>query len=205
MSVIVGHASDLYIQTGSSTAFTTEACSQVAGTTYQITDAAKRQWDEGETVLVYDDGVLQTSGYKIHGACGRIVFDAAPTTPVTVSGKYYDTAHVAACGGWKLDLKSGVVKTSGINEVRTFQGTGLLDWGGSFSKLEEDDTYAALVLDNSGAALVLKMYESKAAPVVWIGYIVPEGWSLDNPDEAGVSESLSFKGTGYLDFLTSES
>jgi len=86
---IAGKYAAFYLPNGASIAFTTEACELVSGFTYKITSIFKRYWDDQETVIVYEDGVLSTKAYTLQYPGGRIVFPSAPTAPVTVSGKYY--------------------------------------------------------------------------------------------------------------------
>jgi|LSQX01.2.fsa_nt_gb hypothetical protein len=205
MSVVLGNKSELWVQTGTAQAFANEACSLISGTTYQITSTTKRQWDPETTPAVYVGGVLQTSGYRIQGAVGRIIFGEAPGAAVTVTGKYYATVRVARCGKWKLALKTGVAKTSGMGDgPRTFVGLGLLSWGGSFEKIEDDNIYAGWAKDNS-TPIIAKFYETTTDPRVWIGYILPENWEVEAPDEDLLKESLDFTGTLHLSYLESES
>jgi len=72
-----------------STAFVDEACSQVSGNIYQITDAAKRVLDPESTLAVEENGVASTQVSSIDLLRGRITFSGAPSTPVTISGSYF--------------------------------------------------------------------------------------------------------------------
>ena len=89
MGVVVGRLGELWVQTGSATSFTTEACTVIgATTTYDIDDVTKRQWDRASTVSVFENGNPATTPYVAQYPIGRIAFTVAPTTPVTVTGKY---------------------------------------------------------------------------------------------------------------------
>ena len=143
MAAIQGRKSELWAISGTGTTFTTEACDQYSGNTYHITDTAKRQWDPGASVAVYDNAVLQTSGYVIYGAVGQIEFDSAPTTPVTVSGKYLTTAEITLCQGFDLSLESDVYDITSLGDTtRKYIGSGLEKWSGSVERLAEDDTWS---------------------------------------------------------------
>lgn len=95
-----------YLPNGSSIAFTTEACELVSGFTYKITSIFKRYWDDGETITVYENGVESVKAYTIQYPGGRIVFPSAPTTPVTVSGKYFKLEQFG--GAYDFDFTPSV-------------------------------------------------------------------------------------------------
>lgn len=80
-------------KSGTSTSFTTEACSLVSGYTYQIDDTTKRCWDWTKTFTVYNDAVeVSSSLYTIDFMHGKITFSGAgipaSADAITVSGYY---------------------------------------------------------------------------------------------------------------------
>jgi|GEM_PF-1393937 len=204
MGVVVGRLGELWVQTGSATSFTTEACTQIgATTTYKITSASKRQWDSATTVSVFEDGASATTPYTVQYPIGRIVFASAPTTPVTVTGEYYDTVQVAYATGWKLDLKTGVFETTALGDTtRSFMATGLVDWSGSFERFYEDDTWAALVA--AGSTPIFKFYEDAPSDRVWIGYGAISDWGVTVDVGELIKENVSYSGKGDIFYIDSE-
>ncbi len=83
---------------GTSTTFTTEACTLVSGKTYKITDGTKNIWDRTATLNVFDNGVNHNADViDIDYLFGRVTFAAGYTVtgPVTVTGKYYPRVQLA--------------------------------------------------------------------------------------------------------------
>lgn len=208
-AAVLGRLGELWAQTGVAAAFTAEACDVVVGApaanTYQITNATKRQWDPATAVLVYDGGVLQTSGYTLEAPVGRIVFDSAPGGLVTVTGAAFGTVQVALVRNWELSVSSQVLEITALGDtVRTYQGDDFPSWSGSFERFYEDDTWAALVADNVTAqGFILKLYEDEPSDRVWAGSVVFTNWSQSTPMEL-ITESVQFQGQGKGYFITDE-
>lgn len=84
--------------TGTSTAFTAEACSVVTGKTYDIDDVAKSVWDPDVAVVVWDNGapVAANDIASIDFLFGRVTFDAGYTVAgaVTINSGNYLPRHV---------------------------------------------------------------------------------------------------------------
>ena len=79
-------------QQGTATTFTTEACTLLSGKTYQISDVTKQIWDRTTTLNVFDNAVNHNADViDIDYLFGKVTFAASytPTTPITVTGKYY--------------------------------------------------------------------------------------------------------------------
>jgi len=205
VSAIQGRKGELWVNSGSATAFTTEACDLVSGNIYHITNTAKRVWDPATTPSVYDDGVLQTTGYHVHGPIGQIHFDSAPTTPVTVSGKYFATAGISMVQNWKAQFALGILPTHGLGAAtgRTFIGLGVVGWEADFDRNHETDTWQAIGLAN-GTKIILKLYEDNPNTRLWAGYAVVTSTPLTVPVEGLVTESVSAIGDGELFYVTDE-
>ncbi len=119
------------------------------------------------------------------GHSGQVVITAAAV------------AHVA---NWKADIKGGIAKTSGLNEVRTHKGLGNPTITGSIDleALDEADAATAalraLALDNSSATPTVKLYENDTD--YYTGAIVVSNMSISTDDEGMVKASFAFTGTG---------
>ena len=203
MAAIAGKLGELWIQDGTSSAFTTEACSQVSGTTYQIDDAAKRQWDIANTLSVYDDAVLQTSGYTVQWPAGRVVFASAPTTPVTVTGKSFSTVQLGQVTGWRLELNQLILETTVLGaSARTYMSPGLVSWSGSFDEFREGTIGQATYAQSNSTLLVVKLYEDEPSDLVWLGLVAVTGFDESVALEELVRDGIAFTGVGdpvYVD------
>lgn len=203
MAAIKGRLAELWLGSGATSAITKEACEQVAGTIYHVTAAAKRYLDPGTAVLVYDNDVLQTSGYHLEGHC--IVFDSAPAALVTVSGKYITPAEVKLVQGWELSFESETYETTSLGDTaRTYVGSGLLSWSGSFERFLEDATYANIAAAN-GTLKLARFFTDQPSGYVWTGWVVPTGWTGSAPISGLDTESFTFQGYGKPIYTTDES
>ena len=128
---------------GTSTAFTTEACTLVSGNIYQITDSAKRAWNPAVAVSVYDGGVLQAaSAYSLNYLYGKITFVAPPGGAVTVSGEYFPLWEVTTVKGYKLALSCALLDSSVMSQTQTHRvrTASLYDVTASLSLYEQGNT-----------------------------------------------------------------
>jgi hypothetical protein len=194
-AAVKGRLGELWAQTGNATAFTTEACTLVSGTTYKITNAAKRQWDRATTVSVFDGGAsVAAADYTVQYPLGRIVFASAPAGAVTVSGKYYASAEVGLVQGWDISLTPLIFETTSLGSTsRSYVGGGLLEWSGSFDRFYEDSTWEARAIDNT-SAFYLKLYEDEPSDRVWIGYVHFTGWTATTSIVELIKEGITFSG-----------
>jgi len=206
MGAIQGRKGDIYLQTGNATAFTGEACHLVSGTTYQISNAAKLNWDRATAVTVYVGGNPVSSGFTVQYPAGRIVFDADPGDAVTVSGKCYATTKVGYVQNYDISIESAALETTSLgDEARTYMGLGLLAWSAAFERLYENDTWAALARANatSGYRLLCKFYEDRSGPkrLVWVGYVTVTGHSTNLSLEELVRENITLQGEELIYYI----
>jgi hypothetical protein len=200
---ITGKLAELWSSAGSATEITKQACENVSGDIYHVTDPTKRYLDPHTTILVYDDDVLQTSGYTIWGGC-QIRFDAAPTTPITVSGKYYTPAEVTLVTDWELSLSSEVYDSTAIGATaRAKIPSGVLDWTGSFNRYYEDNTWQAKAADNS-TKRIIRCFSDQSAGYCWTGWVALTGQTQGVSVGGLETESVQFEGDGYAAYTTDE-
>jgi hypothetical protein len=202
MAAIAGKLAELWSSAGSATSITKEACEQVSGYIYHVTDPAKRYLDPHTAILVYDNNVLVTSGYSIWGGC-QIRFAAAPTTPITVSGKYYTPAEVTLVTDWELSLESEVYDCTAIGDAtRKKIASGLIGFSGSFNRYHEDNTWQAEAVDNS-VKRIIRCFSDQSAGRCWTGWIALTGWTQNTPLELE-TESVQFTGDGMIAYTSDE-
>lgn len=208
MAAIAGRLGELWAQSGTASAFTGEACTLVSGTTYKITDAAKRQFDPATTFIVYDGGSpIAATGYTIQYPLGRIVLGSAPAGAVTVTGASFATTEVAFVRGWSLSIKPLIFETTALGATattgRTYIGGGLPEWSGSLEKLYETDTWAARALANT-TGFYLKLYEDEPSDKVWLGLVIFTGWDQTTDIMDLVKEGVEFTGHDALFYISDE-
>ncbi len=210
MAAIQGRKGELWVASGTGTAMTAEACEAVGASTtrFHVTDADKRYLDPATTVQVYDDAVLQTSGYHIEGGC-HIVFDSAPTSPVTVTAAYLTPAEITLVQGWELSIESEVYDITSLGDTaRTYQGSGILAWSGSFERFYESGDgdnppwYAKAAANAS--KIIVRLFEDHPSGYCWTGWVTPVSWGLNVPMELE-RETFGFTGEGMPVYTTDES
>lgn len=197
MAAISGRLAELWIGSGSASTITKQACEATTTNftyTYHVTDAAKRYLDPNTAVLVYDNDVLQTSGYQLLGHV--IKFDASPTTPITVSGKYLTMAETSLVQNYSVNLESEVYEFTSLGHTsKQFLGSGITGWSGSFERFAEDDTWSDRVEANA-TQLFLRCYITQPGSLCLGGWVTLTGWSQETPLDGLERETIEFQGVG---------
>jgi hypothetical protein len=199
MAAIQGRKAEFWLAEGAGSALTKQACEAVgiSTTVFHVTDPAKRYLDPATTVLVYCGAgeTLQTSGYHIAGGC-QIHFDSAPSAPVKLTGAYLTPAEITLVTGYSLTLESEVYETSSLGgSARTYQGSGILAWSGSFDRFYEDDAWGARMSANA-TKLLGRFFTDQPSGYCWTGWVIPGSWSHANPSDGLETEAFSFTGEG---------
>lgn len=198
MAVLAGSGGDIYIATDAGTAFTAEACSVVSGTTYQINNTSKRQWDPTATFIVYDGGVaISSADYSLIWATGKIVLDAAPGGAVTVTGAYLATSQYAQATEWTLNMGYSL-QPSAVFGATWEANTPTLGKGTATIKrfMNADGYFHA----NIGQVFLLELRVTSTAKYFCYGFA---DHSPDVPLSGLAAESTSFTLHGAVDFVSS--
>lgn len=202
MAAITGANGTLYRKTtAAAQSMTTEATTDLGSNRYQITNGLKRYVDKTQTVSVYDNGVLQTSGYTFEYTGGIVEFDSPPTEPVTISGYYWTIQEVAQFYEWSLDLgadleditsfdSSGWKQHTPVNKEAT--GTAAAYWLEDSWHLPYGD--ADTTLDD----IMPVLFNVDGVNDYYEGYFLVEGLTIDTPSDGVVKSSLSFKADGQV-------
>lgn len=122
---------------GAAVAMTAEACSLVSGTTYQVTNTAKRIIDPTAAITVKDAGVaIPAANVTVDALFGRFTLLSAPGGAVTVDASYLPTATIAETKGVELNVSAD------LGDATTFDSGGakkkqtlLLDITGNLMRL----------------------------------------------------------------------
>jgi hypothetical protein len=207
MAAISGRKSEIWTQTGSTSALTKTACEAVGGSTtiFHVTDAAKRYLDPATAILVYCGAgeTLQTSGYHIAGGC-QIHFDAAPTAPVKLTGAYFSMAEVTLCQSWDASIESTVFEITSLGDTTAkFQGSNYTAWSGSIARFYEDNTWGAKAQANTTQHIV-RLFTDQPAGFCWTGWATITSWSDSVPVEDLQKETISFTGISELVYSVDE-
>jgi len=185
------HAGAVYLS-GTSTAFTGEACTQIGATlVYQINTAAKRCWNPSVAVTVYDGGdLVAASGYTLNYLYGKITFTEAPAGAVTVTGEYMPLHEIGTVRGFSLSVSCGAEDSTVMGSAvttRTRQVT-LYDVAVELDLLEQGATVFdgdAATLDtrlSAGAALFAQC-KIGSSSVTWTARLLPT--AADDNGEVG--------------------
>ena len=122
--------------TGTSTTFTTEACSG-ATTAWQITNTAKRVFDPAQALSWYDNAVLISGSdiVSVNWLTGQVVFTAGKTGPITVSGKYLPILTYTEARSAEVSIDAAALDASVFGSQYHTYIQGLIDVSGSFENL----------------------------------------------------------------------
>lgn len=202
MATIAGHLGAVYTQTGSTTAMTNEACTEISPTQYQITAITKRYWDVDASFIVNYNGVPTTVSYTLQYLGGYIDFASDPgAAAVTVTGSYFTVSQVAGFFDWSIDATGELLditdfgdawRTYGHQNIKDFEVTANWYWGDStfLTKLGSNFIVVCYV-DTTGGSL--KYYQCQTRV---------QGISPNCPVGEVIKETITFKGNGEFHYRT---
>ena len=198
---IVGLLGSIYMSTGTSTSFTTEAMTDSGDhMRYSITNTAKKYFDNLTDVLVYVDGDLVTTGYTIEHITGSVIFEASQgADPITVSGKYFSVAEVGAFFNWKLSINKSILDTTAFGSEWNTNITALKSWTVTAEKYYINDDMTDILL--AGNNIVLILYVNESTPISYQGYAFMSKDDVNTTVAEIIKESLEFTGNSTLVFL----
>lgn len=182
---------------GTSTAFTSEAASLVAGTTstYQINDATKRVWDRTVTPTV-NDGATQVTPTSIDYLRGRVTLASAAAGAVTITGNYLPMTTVAEATEYSTTWERQILDSTALggDGWRT-RALGLYDGSASLTihYVGTFETFAQALA--AGNAMVLEFYPdgSGATTTADIGWFKPSSEATTIPVEELVGQTIEFE------------
>lgn len=199
-----GYLSTLKVS-GASTAMTAEACTDLGGDVFQVTDADRRIIDPSVAITVKDGGVaVDAADYSFDYLYGKITFSSAPAGAVTLDANFLTPLAVAevrkaSLSGTRAQLDDTVWGGAGL-PFRKYKD-GQLDWGGSAEMLAQptDDldggtggTQSFFEFLKNGTPKLLEVYR---AGKTWRGWVNIE--SIENASELEglVTASIGYKGS----------
>lgn len=197
MAVLRGNSADVYIAASPGSAFTDEACSLVAGTTYQITSTTKRRWDPTTAVVVKDGGSAVDIGlYSLNYSSGKVVFRSAPGGAVTVSGAYLSATQLGQSSEWEASVAPEFIDTTvfGAERQRT---PSMLGATVRLKRFFADGYFYT----NKGAYFALELYVV-ASGAKWTAIGLMDSHAVSTPAGGMVGEDVSFQCYGPMDYQT---
>jgi hypothetical protein len=115
---------------------TAEACSLVSGTTYRVTNAAKRVLDPATTVTVKDAGTpIAAANVTIDYLFGTFTLASGPGGAVTVDAAYIPVYAVADCQAVDVSVAINLADASVLGSSYKKKLATLLDCSGSLKRL----------------------------------------------------------------------
>lgn len=186
---------------GTPVVMTGEATTLVSGTTYRITNTAKRIIDPATAVVVKDGGTPVTPT-AIDYLFGTVTLGSAPGGAVTVDGAYVPTAALAEAKSVEMAASLAVLDKSAFGAQARSKMTGLLDFTASIGRL-------AVPLDDidpvTGGVQSLdsRMKAGTALLVDWLvdgtnrlrGWFLVKGYKVTGQLEQLVEVTVEFEGS----------
>lgn len=138
--------------TGATTSMSSESMNDTGdGVTFRIDDSAKNVWDWTKSFSFSDgnNNTLSASNYTIDYLVGVVVFDSAPTTPVTLdSGNYLPKYTLGRAYTTSLELSNEELDETTFGDAAMRRKAGLDDVSWDFSTYEVEE----LPIDGSGGS-----------------------------------------------------
>lgn len=119
------------LKSGTPTALTDEATTNLSGNIYQITDTTKRILDRFTAVVVKDGSTTLVAGedYTIDYLFGTVTLTDAPAGAVTISGKYLPMTQVAKANGFTLTQTANANNNSVYETAQANGGYNTYEYG----------------------------------------------------------------------------
>lgn len=108
-----------FYATGTATAMTDEACTEVSGTVFQVTNTAKRIFDHATAVVVKANTVVQSGNYTIDYNFGIVTFTDGSHTgeTITVTASYLPRYQIAKVVTGNVDLEWVAVDSGCVGDA----------------------------------------------------------------------------------------
>lgn len=181
---------------GTPTTMTSEAMGG-SGTTFQITNTAKRVVDRNFAYTIYDNGVAVDVAdiASFDMMFGKVIFTGSKTGPITITGKYIPLAEVDNAISHGVDITGDVLDDTDFATAAGNGGYRTKKYGLNDVKVtmaRNDDLskdFKDLVL--AGTPVVLDITPANQSEKIR-GWFVPESVSSSGDVAALEQESLSF-------------
>lgn len=198
MAELAGLLGKIYLSSGSSASFTTEAMTDSGNhLRYSITDTDLAYWDIDSAITVYVDGSPVTSGYSIEYAGGNIIFETSQgASTITVSGKYFTVAEVGGFYNYKVNIEKTMVDITTFGDTFKKVLPILGDWSATAERFYYDETFTDLV----GSKLVCVFYMDEASAIRYEGYAYIKKNDINTPTTDVIKESLELVGESGIYF-----
>jgi hypothetical protein len=192
--------------TGTATTMTGEAMGNIAGTTFQITDAAKRIVDPATAIVIKDGGVVWGGTFTIDYLSGMVTLSGAPGGAVTIDGKYLPARQIAQAYEIDASLNRNLADSSLLGSDFSKRTSTIGDITGSMSCYDTGlEVYTDVDL-----AQILKDGTTKVVEMDWNGTNILRFFALFESIEASASvdgvqsASASFSMNGQTALTTGQ-
>lgn len=204
MAGLKGYDARILAADGTPVSFSNEACTDTGDqTTYEITNTAKRYWDDATSVVVeVDDGggydVIATTEYTLEHVGGRVVFNTplAPSDDVRVDGAYLPVSSVAGGTEWSADIEVSTVDDSEFGDEWEVPTTMMGKSSGSLKLKWADQAWFDRLDAGTKLVLVLKASETSGTRYETFALITKDSIAQSLTDL--VREEISWTGKGRI-------
>lgn len=203
MSALAGNGAAIYITSGTSVAFSQQACTDSGdATTFYITDRTKQYFDDAATFTVEtstDGGTTWNAAaagtYTLEYPVGKIVFSSAQTgAEVRVSGKSFAATKVAAGHEWTITANQTTAETTAFGEQWKSYKAVMRDSTATIQDYYQDDTFLAAMTGK----LILQLYASETGVQYYAGYTHITKDDIKASVDSIIGETVDFQITGPL-------
>jgi hypothetical protein len=202
MAVQVGNAADIYIATGTGTAMTGEATTDLTGEVYQITDTAKRAINPNADVEVLDGvATVASQYYQINWGAGTITFTNGyvAADAITVTGEYLTLSQAAQAYQWEYSAEVILEETQTFGDTWKENTCVMKSGSVTFQRFYNDDYFHL----NLGNYYVIALYTNQAGGARYLTAGHCSSVGITAGENETIKENVSFALHGGVTFVAS--
>ncbi len=186
---------------GAGLSYSSEACTEIDATHFQVTNTAKRVMSPTAALVIKANTVVQVLGtdYTVDRLLGIITFLASKTgqTVIVFSGTYLPMTAVAQAENYKMYIKKNNGESNVMNGGGWKTRAGLLwDAGGSLTEYFVGDHY---LRDAFGADTPIVIEETLSGTLHCRQWAYINSYDADGPANAFVKDTITWDGTPDTD------
>ena len=193
-----------FYATGTSTAMTDEACTEVSTTVFQITNTAKRIFDHDVAVVVKANTVIQSGNYTYDSLFGIVIFTDGSHTgeTIVVTGNYLPRYVIAKVRTGTINMSYDSQDSTALGEPGESNTLTLMRFAADIETIQffaDEDLFGSTSLadmHDAKAPYVLECQPTGASYKVIRARVGSQAMTINSGGPADlVSGSLSFVGS----------
>ena len=199
MAVLAGRSADIYLATGTGTAMTGQATTNLGGGVYQITLSARRAINPNASLTVLDGAsTVPSSRYQVAYGSGKIVFgNYTPAGAVTVTGEFMTLSKAAQGFDWTLDIQPVLEEVQIFGDPWKSRQRVQADATCTFNQFYNDQFFQT----NATSYYIIECYAIQSSGVKWVFGASQSSASITVGENETIKQGVSFSVLGVVDYI----